>query len=244
MYGMAGYATLSWLHSREWISTEVGTRLNHLFIASWVLFWTLYDATAGKSWMLNISLPLLNFVFSAYILSVITQDPETSSSFFFFGKVEKNFFEDLLMLSFILIGLGITFYGCYMAILLTAILGWGWVFGEQITSFFSKKPMTFRLHGEDRNVLEIFGFFIGSWIGTFVYLTPLALADVLKPFSPTFDLVTLLMTVATLTVVATIAYSITSRGWRKIIITIFIILTTLVIDGLLGTSFIVLSIEG
>ncbi len=244
IYGMAGYATLSWLHDRGWISTEVGARLNHLFLASWMLFWLFYDVRFGGSWILNICLPLLNFVFAAYILSVITQDPDTSSSFFFFGKVEKTFFEDLLILSFILIGLGTIFFRSYVAVFIAATLGWGWVSSEQLASWFPKKNMKILVFKKNFNVLEIIGFFLGSCIGIIAYLIPLNLDQVLKPFHDSFDVFLLLSTGFILVALSTLIYLSTPRGWRKITITTGMIFVTLIIDGIFGTSFIILNIEG
>ena len=229
------------------LSSELSRKIIHVAAGSFIWAWLFMDPTDDWSYLFNIAVPFLfflTFLYKGFRGSPDDPDVITMSR----TGDPRELLRGTLYFTIIMMVAGTVLFGSYAGMLMMAIVGWGDGFAPYIGSRWGNHK--YKTLGREKSIEGSIGVLIFSIIGSMVFLVilgivggPIDASDAVLR-DPGENLTVIITVIVVLAIVAMVIEALSPADIDNILIPASTIIALVIIDILLGSSFVVLRIGG
>ncbi|MHA1974565.1 MAG: diacylglycerol/polyprenol kinase family protein [Candidatus Hodarchaeales archaeon] len=225
------------------LSSDLSRKIIHIAAGSFIWVWLFLDTSDGYSYLLNITVPFLffmTFLYKGFKGSPDDPDVKTMSR----TGDPRELLKGTLYFTIIMMISGTILFGTYAGMLMMAIVGWGDGIAPYIGKRFGKRK--YKTLAREKSIEGSLGLFLFSILGSLIFTVLLGIlgGDANPALSvladPGVDLMMIIIVIIVLALVATIVEAFSPSDVDNLLIPASTIITLIVIDTLLKSSFILL----
>ncbi|WP_455140102.1 diacylglycerol/polyprenol kinase family protein [Candidatus Hodarchaeum mangrovi] len=223
------------------LSSDLSRKIIHIAAGSFIWVWLFLNTSDGYSYLLNITVPFLffcTFLYKGFKGSPDDPDVKTMSR----TGDPRELLRGTLYFTIIMIIAGTFLFGTYVGMLMMAIVGWG----DGIAPYFGKRfgKRKYKTLGREKSLEGSFGVFLFSIIGSLLFLGLLGVLggdvnpDLAVLKDPGINLEGIFIVILLLAIITTIVEALSPADIDNLLIPASTIITLIIVDIVLGSSFI------